>query len=187
MKSLNGIFTLIFLITAGFPALAQERQLPLSADASSFRISGTSTLHDWHMEGNEASGFCLTKASGELTGGKVVLKAESLKSGKRGMDKNAYKALETDDFPEITFTLNALKQDGDGLFIASGELTVSGFTRAVDFNCNVSNVQGTITVEAQTSFLLTDFEIEPPTALLGTIKTGDEVSISIKAKFTNQK
>lgn len=187
MKNLNKLFTLIFLVTAGFPALAQENQLALSANASSFRISGTSTLHDWHMEGNEASGFCLTNSSGELTGGKVVLKAESLKSGKRGMDKNAYKALETGDFPEITFTLSTLEQDAQGQFTATGELTVSGNTRAVDFHCDISREQGIITIEAQTSFQLTGFKIEPPTALLGTIKTGDEVSLSIKATFTNQK
>jgi hypothetical protein len=40
-----------------------------------------------------------------------------------------------------------------------------------------------VTFTGKKTIKMTEFEVEPPTALLGTIKTGDEVTISFNSKF----
>lgn len=161
----------------GFKAQAQTTY-KLNPKESSFKVLGTSTLHDWHMEGAEASGQCVVNADGSIVSGNVTLQAESLKSGKGGMDKNAYKALKTGDYADISFTVSAV--EGDKI---SGSLTIAGVNKPVTFEGNVSQNGDKITVSGTTEFLLTDFKIDPPKALMGTVKTGDKVSLEIKSTF----
>jgi polyisoprenoid-binding protein YceI len=55
----------------------------------------------------------------------------------------------------------------------------------VTFDIEVEQSGNAFTVKGTTDFRLTDFQIDPPTALMGTIKTGDEVTIEFKATFQN--
>jgi hypothetical protein len=69
------------------------------------KIIGTSNIHDWDMISETASGNLVAVVeNNKLTTIKslvVELQAESLKSEKSGLDKNAYKALKTDKFKII--------------------------------------------------------------------------------------
>src|ERR1051325_11651100 len=72
-----------------------------------FVISGTSNLHDWTMKSKSAEGEATiiiekdkVKNINSLT---VKLETESLKSGKKAMDNNAYKALHSKESPSIQF------------------------------------------------------------------------------------
>ena len=153
-------------------------------------VKGTSTLHDWHMETTDGQGECvLTQTNGVLNIRKaeVKFKAEGLESGKNGMDKNAYKALKTKEFEWISFNLSAFEAKQEGKGLVTGNLTIAGFTKPITFD--VETVQGTdqITVSGTSAFKLTDFKVDPPTALMGTIKTGDDVTVEFKLTFKNLK
>ena len=41
-----------------------------------------------------------------------------------------------------------------------------------------------ITLTASKEFKMTDYKVDPPTAMLGTITTGDAVTITLKTVFT---
>lgn len=143
-------------------------------------ITGTSTLHDWHMTTTSAEGIVvLTRENQSISieNAEVEFLAETLKSGKRGMDKNAYKALNTEDHPNITFSLDPITIEDGFKGILKGDLTVSGVTRKLSLDASVNIVNGQLKVSGKADFKLTDFQVEPPKALMGTIKTGNEVSI----------
>ncbi len=117
----------------------------------------------------------------------MTIPAESLKSGRTAMDNNTYKALDSRKHPNITFTLQEVRNiryDGDvAHMLVLGDLTVAGTTRRVEMNVS-GRVEGLrIQFNGSTNVLLTDLNIEPPTAVLGTIRTGNAVTLSFSTFF----
>ncbi|KYG72631.1 hypothetical protein AWW68_17165 [Roseivirga spongicola] len=182
------ILSLVILMFAAFSLQAQQK-VNLKPNSQEYVVKGTSTLHDWHMTSEEAVGFITVKkdANGvpSFTGSEITLKAESLKSGKKGMDKNAYKALKTEEYPSIEFVLNNCTMESATKGKATAKLTIAGFSRDVTFDIEVEQTGSAYTIKGSTDFRLTDFKIDPPTALMGTVKTGDDVTIEFKATFQN--
>lgn len=162
------------------------------ASPAYFTIEGTSTLHDWEMTSSDLDGEVTIqwKDNGEPNIQKleVSLNAKSLKSGHAGMDKNAYKALKITDFPRISFQLEkieGIREHDEGWEIqATGSLNIAGQKRpsALSAICR-HDAFGKVTFEGETSLLMTDFGIQPPKAVLGTIKTGDEITIKYEVGF----
>ncbi len=178
------------LMTMSYSVLSAQEQYSLVKANQKFMVKGTSSLHDWHMEATDGQGECvLTQTSGviNIQKAEVKFKAEALESGKRGMDKNAYKALKTEDFPWIEFKLSDFEAKQAGKGLVKGDLTIAGFTKPVTFEVETVQGTGTITVSGTSAFKLTDFKIDPPTALMGTIKTGDDVTVEFNLTFKNQK
>ncbi|HTA26291.1 MAG TPA: YceI family protein, partial [Bacteroidia bacterium] len=68
---------------------------------------------------------------------------------------------------------------------AKGTLTIAGVTKPIDMLIKVSAPnQGYLTFEGSQTIKMTDYGITPPTALLGTMKTGNEITINFKTVFT---
>ncbi|WP_073094925.1 YceI family protein [Cyclobacterium lianum] len=153
------------------------------ADKPEMKVSGTSTLHDWNMVSSEASGSASLRVSaGKVTSistAKFSMPVKALKSGKGQMDNNAYKALEADNHPQISFTLLEANQDGGNGWKATGRLQIAGESRTVPFQLRVAPQGNSVRVNGSAKIKLTDFGLEPPTAVFGTIKTGDEMTITI--------
>ena len=189
IQVIKGYLVAILILLASSNLNAQDRYALVQSDPH-FVVKGTSSLHDWHMEAKEGEGECsVSKTAGKLniTSAKVRFKAEKLESGKGGMDKNAYKALNTKEHEWITFELTAFEPNQNGKDKVKGDLTIAGFKRPTMFDVETVLTGNLITVSGTSSFKLTDFKVEPPTALLGTIKTGDDVTIEFQLTFKNTK
>jgi hypothetical protein len=179
---LKGItFPLVMLGTEG---ISQTKYV--LSPSPSIKVEGGSTLHDWQMETKSAIGEGLFLIEeGQFKGAKSLnlrFQAESLVSGTKGLDKNAYKALNTQKHKEIIFKLNELIGSGTS-FTAKGDLTVAGVTNPICFPVILSSTNGKFTFEGKVETKLTTFCITPPTALMGTVKTKDEVRLSFKTTF----
>lgn len=122
---------------------------------------------------------------------KITLPTESLKSGKRGLDKNAYAALKTDIYPEVRFNLvgvERLNNKGKESQIKSkGKLTIVGHTRIEELVviCQ-TNEHGMLTFEGSKTIKMSDYQVEPPTMIFGTIKAGDEIIVPFKIQFNRE-
>ncbi|SKB49472.1 YceI-like domain-containing protein [Parapedobacter luteus] len=186
--------TALMIAVASFSQV--KAQTTYQSSATQTTIKGTSTLHDWNMTSAKGQ----TKATFTIEGDQVsgitaltfTLPAESLKSDKSGLDKNAYKALATDKHATISFSMTSgtLTPTGKNTFQvrATGNLTIAGTTRPTTITATgqYSPTDKSITVKGATAFKMTGYNVKPPTVMMGTIKTGDEITVDYSLKLTPQ-
>lgn len=150
-------------------------------------IEGTSNIHDWDMKSDK--GVCSSvldiNTLGSLNGISTLnfsVPAESLKSDHSGMDKNTYKALNTSKFSSISFVAGSVEVKPSGTsgyaLTAKGKLTIAGVSKDVVLTASgIVNADKSITYSGSYQLKMTDYNVDPPTALLGTIRTGDKVVV----------
>lgn len=172
------LFLLLFSPLATL--LGQQNFQLLSAEMS---IEGTSTLHDWVSTVSQFT----ADAEIEISNNKLVaipklqvrIPVKGIKSTKgRIMDNKTYDALKADDYATILFKLNKMTLQGANELLATGELKVAGHAKAIEFPVKYA-VRSTGQIEFTGAYTLkmTDYKMDPPTALMGSIKTGDEVTV----------
>jgi hypothetical protein len=188
-KLLKGLALLLFTILS-FTLNGQS--FSLSDNGNTIVVKGTSSLHDWVME--MANMDCKVnlilegsrlKDIGEI---KFSGKAKELKSESNLMDKKAYSALQSDKFPEIKFIKTSLtgllSENNKFSGKLAGDLSVAGETRRVNFPfTGTMGSNRTIDINGEIELKMSDFKIDPPTAMLGTLKTGDAISVSFTLRL----
>lgn len=161
--------------------------------ASELTIDGTSNLHDWEMVAEQVKGSMqATFEDGKLA--KVdqlnfVVVAESLKSGKGGMDKNAHKALDTKKHKEIRFQLQEVENINCSsntacVITAKGTLSIAGTTKPIELTLDANVSNNTIVLSGTYSLKMTNYNVDPPKAMFGAITTGDDLKINFKVQYT---
>lgn len=190
MKIKIAFFSFLFLLSG---QLIYSQNYNLLPSRSEIKVEGTSNLHDWDIISKAQTGNIEAVFNdGKLTEIKsliVELNTESLKSGKSGMDKNTYKALKSDKFKKISFKLNkvnSINRASSGTYSVSvnGNLTIAGESRPVTIQLTLKADGNTIAITGNHKLLMTDFKVDPPKALMGTITTGNEVTIIFNSNFS---
>jgi polyisoprenoid-binding protein YceI len=151
-------------------------------------ITGTSTLHDWTVNGGAIKGNAEFAAAIKLQSIDLSIDVNTLKSTEGGgMDDKIDEALKLKQFPTITYRLTkaTLKAPPakDGLpyhFDTTGQLTVAGASRPVDLDLAIlPHNDGQLTISTAIGLQMTDFGITPPTAMFGVIKAGDKITVKV--------
>lgn len=186
--NLFGALFLVFLLGTSTDISAQTAY---ANNAAKITVSGTSTLHDWEMISSVGS----VKFQAEMADNKVTkitglsfnVKAETLKSSKSGLDNNAYKALDTKKHPQVKFNANSavVTSTGSNSFTvkATGTLEIKGAKKTVTLEAKGTyNTDKSISMNGSYSFNMSEYGVEPPTVMMGTIKTGDKVKIDYNFK-----
>lgn len=181
----NPLILLVCLLFVGsFTGFSQTKYVLSSSPM--FKVEGGSTLHDWSMTSQSGAGEGMFVLEGgqlkTVQSLQISFPAETLKSGTKGLDTNAYKALNTGKNKDIRFVLKELTGSGTS-FVAKGDLTIAGVTKPVSFPVKMSAAGGKYTFEGSLETKLTTFNVTPPTALMGTVKTEDGVKLSFKSTF----
>lgn len=153
----------------------------LSIQSSNIKIEGTSTLHDWDMTAKQAT-FSGNVSGNAINDVKFVMKATSLKSKESAMDKNAYKSLEVTKYPDITFAAASLPT---GTSTITGNLTITNVTKSVKIPVTVSKNSNSYNIKGNVKIKMSTFGIKPPSFMMGTIKTGDDITINVNIVATN--
>ncbi len=174
----------VLLVVANLAVTAQV-QYKLDSKTSSIQVKGTSTIHDWEMNAEApTSSFTLKEDQSldKLISGSFTVDVASIKSDKDIMNKKTWEALKEKKFPQIKAKLLQVTQNGNSGNVQL-ELTIAGKTQKIadDFQLTADN--GTIKIEGILDLKMTDFGIQPPTAMLGTIKTGDEIKVEYKLVY----
>ena len=189
----------IFCLLVSIQCLsAQQVYKILAAKDIDMKLSGTSTLHNWVMKAQTFTGeaqfvfnvdnISQLKSIKSLSFNLIVT---DLKSGEKGLDKNAYKALKTDLYKDILYKLTSAavmpKKDGKYLIKAQGELTIAGVTKVVTMDVfAVINKDGSITCKGSNKLKMTDYKVKPPKFMLGTMKTGDDITLAYTMTYKKE-
>lgn len=182
-----GILMIALLIST--IGIAQAQTGYKQTGASLVKVAGTSTLHEWEMTSKEATYQANFKVSPEgapvqLNSLTVSIPAESLKSGKGAMDKNAYNSLKTDQYKTITFALTTSKME-EGKIKCNGNLTISGVTKPIEIvaTCKTQS-DNSMKCNGSKALKMTDYKVDPPTFMFGSIKTGDEITVTFDVNLS---
>lgn len=191
-------FSLVVMLFATSSLMAQNSTFTIQPGYE-LTVDGSSNIHDWHADATSIeaelvlSGFngsleSLTSNAFESLS--MTIPVEDLDSGSRGLDRNLRNNLNADDFPNITFELSevtSVEQSGDGLLItAEGSVTAAGSAHPVVMTVNATvDSEGGLQFSGTQPLKMTDFNIDPPTALLGTVRAADEFSVIYSVVFDN--
>ncbi len=198
-KYLKSIALMLICIT-GLSNIGYSQSIYKIEDTKdiNMKLLGTSTLHNWEMDAISATGeaqFVFKSGSeSDLVSVKslsFVLEVKDLKSDSKGLDKNAYKALKSDEFADIQYKLTSatLSPEKEGYLLkANGTLTIAGVTKEIvmDVHC-VINMDGTITCKGSDKLNMTDYNVDPPSFMLGAMKTGDAITLEFNVVYKKQK
>jgi YceI-like domain len=175
--------TLVFLVCAG----SLRAQEVYNADPD-IKVSGTSNLHNWSLEAKEMScsaKFSFAAGSAQpqsLSALDLSIPVHNLKSGESSMDSRAYNAMKADKFGTITFVSQSAVivpgQKNQFQIKSTGTMTVAGVAQPVVLTaaCQV-NADGSIVCNGSTPLKMTDYQIKPPSFMLGALKTGNVLTI----------
>jgi polyisoprenoid-binding protein YceI len=187
MKKIIVILSLITGWFFGGVLIAQEYVIDKSL--SSINMSGTSTLHDWHMRAATFKTSFDVKTNGNditVSDVNVRVKTGDITSSKNIMNNKAADALEAEDHPWIVFDMLDVKgmdvEKSNLSGTISGNLTIAGVTRQVDlpFSGLRTSDNRVLSVEGTINLNMTDYDIEPPVALLGRVETDEMVKLDYK-------
>ncbi len=168
-----------------------------ASPGSKLKLEGTSTVHDWTVEGGIMGGFIEFQSEYPLGASKpnsdvkvtpkvqVTIPVRSLKSGKSLMDDIMHDNLKVKDNPAIKYTLTEWKpkdrKAGDPLqFDTKGDLTVAGVTKPIEMVVTLTPEGDKLKATGTKDLKMTDFGMKPPAPAvgLGLIKTADEVKVT---------
>ena len=191
-SKLTGIFSLLIMsLLVTSPGITQSK---FQSESVNIQLAGTSSLHDWTEKSDAGTGSAVFAVNSNdkvtsLSAMTFTLAAKSLKSDHKAMDNNTYKALKTDANPNISFVLTSAKitpLDGDNYQVkCEGKLTIAGTTNNTEITGTgkYNPADKSFIVKGSKKMKMTDYQVKPPTVMFGTIKTGDDITISYTIKF----
>src|SRR4051812_41955178 len=191
LSALPMLTTLVLFLTV--ISNTATAQVKYRSEDLTILIKGTSSLHDWEIKSDKGQFEALFVLGPNynitgISGLKFTVQSKSLKSGHDMMDNNTYKALKTSDFNSISFVLkNAVinQQDANNYQLKCiGNLSIAGTTKETELiaSCKL-NADKTFSCSGAKKLKMTDYNVKPPTVLMGTIKTGDEISVAYNLKI----
>jgi len=179
------LVTIAFLLVEGLTA-----QTTYEVKSHSIVVSGTSNLHDWTADVLKTKGtFNIKVESNKITdiqGVELKVDAQSFNSSKGSiMNSKINDAIKSKKFPEINFKatkLNGITEKGGVIQInTSGVLTIAGTSQNINVDATGKILpNGEIELTGSKKVKMTDYKVEPPTAMFGALTTGDEVTITFK-------
>ncbi|MBC3758598.1 YceI family protein [Hyunsoonleella sp. SJ7] len=183
---------MICVIAIGFSVnYSQGQILGLENSASSLTVFGTSNLHGWKVDAQTQQGainFDNLQAC-DINHLSLTVLTEGLKGAKPGMVETISKTLKSDRYKYILFTLtkvehSTMKDNGVFEVLAQGDLTIAGTKKSVPIRFYVTIDNNNVTLEGKAILKMTDFDLTPPEALMGTIKAEDNIMLRFKTRFT---
>ena len=168
---------------------------------SAVYMNGNSTLHSYQMNAHALKGTAVLKAFADKDLLKVLQKGQvkaltlivpviSFKSKESGLDDNAYKALNSKEYPEIEYkltseTLKAGATDGTYVMTAPGTITVAGQSSPVTLSGDVTVKDNQVRFKGIQKLKFSDFKIKDPSAsvLIVTITCADEFEVDYDVLF----
>lgn len=195
MKQILITTWLAAILTVSFPlASISQVNAKLILPESKVTVRGTSSMHDWEVAVEDyVVEFSFRNAGNgkmSINNIKAVFSGASVTSDNKIMTGKAKDALMVREHPEIVFDSEGIENvtinDGKISGNLKGELSLRGVSKSINisFSGNISSDR--IIISGSEEVNMADYGIKPPTALLGTLKTGEKVTVELRLSFLNQ-
>jgi polyisoprenoid-binding protein YceI len=155
-------------------------------------VNGTSSMHDWESQVEKLE--CKTSYKIEdnilvdIKETVIKIPVQSIRSSKgKMMDGKTYDAFSSEKHPYIVFTLSSKKINVSNLTAElKGTLAMAGTTKQIDLLVSYKVLPGgDLQINGSKQIKMTEYEMEPPTAMMGAIKVGNEVIINFDILLSN--
>lgn len=154
---------------------------------SQFWIDGTSTVSAFTCAASEVAGSGVVEspaAARTALRAEVVIPVRSFDCGVRQMNRDLYEALKGQAFPAVRFTLRHAEVLPTPPYAAWtpvrvwGTLDLAGAQRPVTLTAQGQRLpDGRVRLQGRHALRMTDFDIEPPTGLLGLVRAHDSITV----------
>ncbi|MFZ2899499.1 MAG: YceI family protein [Saprospiraceae bacterium] len=182
----NAIFFILGLFFLAAPSLQGQSTYKISK--SSMTINGSSNVHDWTSSVTELKGQgVFVVANNALTGInslEISVPVLSIKSSKGSiMDNKTYSALKSKEYSLISFQLvrvDGIEKTTTGYKVkTTGNLTVAGVKKSISLTVDGKLLSdGSLNFKGSRALKMTDFGIDPPTAMMGAMTVGNDVTVN---------
>ena len=205
MKFFSQISLILFTILLVFTGLrgelfSQNTTTYIPEEVSRLWIEGRSNINEFECEANRYFGEAVLVQSedpiefiqeaNERVYLQVEIDVDGFECGRSRMNRDLQEALKSSEFPEIIFLFDSAEfigfvddenENENDIFEVEvrGTLTVAGKTRDIHFVTRAYYLEPQrIRAIGKTSIKMSDFDVEPPTALMGLIKADDELTVN---------
>jgi polyisoprenoid-binding protein YceI len=208
---LKAVFTLALWATLPVAATSDvSTAVPaIVAEGSALALEGDSSLHRYSAKADEVDisvGLDVARVAAAsapldletlirghfVAAFRLTVAVDHLHSGRKGLDANLRKALRGDQFREIRFVMvsyDVAPSSGAAAALAvvvHGRLSLAGVERAIDVGATGVRVAGGFRFSGSKTLSMKDFRVEPPTLMLGAIKTSDAVTVKLAVTLRRQ-
>lgn len=180
------LFLTAALISFTLPVL--QGQTTYKITKSTMTVAGTSNLHDWTTSVTELKGSGVFVLDGnslqEINSLDVSIPVNSMKSSKGSvMDGKTYNALKYKQFSLISFKIaqvGGIEKTTTGFKVkTTGNLTVAGVKKSINLTVDGKVLSdGSLNFKGSKTLQMTDFGVDPPTALMGAMTVGNGVTVT---------
>lgn len=183
----------------GGEAISQIRYVP--DNGSKLWIEGSSNVNRFQCDAEEVEGRALVFSQmlsqvpgtveqsnrGNELSIRVDVAVDGFECGRSRMNRDLREALQSQEFPKITFIYGSAtpvngseteNETGRVTLEVIGSLTVAGTTRDIRFIVEGTYMEdGRIQATGKKEIKMSDFGVDPPTAMLGMVKARDELTV----------
>ncbi|MDX5326513.1 MAG: YceI family protein [Bacteroidota bacterium] len=171
----------LLLLALSTSLFAQTSLKPTSYTMS---VLGTSTLHDWESKVDKVTGSMTASSDlSDITDLKVTVPVTAIKGGKDLQDEKTYEAFNYEKHPNITFVLTETKKTSNGMTLV-GKLTMNGYVKTIEIPVKKSESNGKVVLSGEKELDMTQWNMKPPSVMMGTIKVGPKVTVKFEVTFS---
>ncbi len=181
----NALLALTTLALVATPARAEPKRWTTVAGRSQVSLEASFPLGDFTGRTEDVAGEFLGDPADLRQGVSGVLRVNpaALRTGVAGRDRDMWRALGVERYPEIRFTVERVEPSfpsvtdrSDVLLTISGLMLIHGVARPMVFAGRVRLRDDRLWVRGESRLKMSDFEIKPPKKFL--LEVADSVLVS---------
>jgi polyisoprenoid-binding protein YceI len=190
----NRLFIALALVTTLAPAAFATPVSPASLTLlpeSKLWVQGTSSVRSYTCRAARVDGSVATQPGSTslaiadlentVKGAEISVSVAGMECGNATMNAHMRKALKGDTSPRITYRITsydvAPAGEAEGSVKLNGTLTIAGTEKPVSIDATATMELGRLRVRGSKQFRMTEFGVQPPTLMMGTMKVHDPVAV----------